>query len=805
MEDLRLKENSLKRICDPEEFSFDSTEELKPLIGTIGQYRADRSIDFGFKIKTDGFNLFVAGMPGTSKLSAIRASIKKVAEREPVPNDLCYVYNFEQTDKPIAIELPPGLGNVFAKDVDELIHDAKAEIPKAFEEEEYEKRKSDVLKEFHTQRDKILEELGENAANKGFAVELTPAGIITVPTTRGKPMSREEFENVSERQRKKIAGMTEEIQTETKLYLAKIRMIEKETKSKVKKLDQEIALFAIGHLLDDMRKKYENNDKVINYLNAVQEDIIKNLETFKEAEKKVEGIFPGLELIKEPIFEKYKVNLLIDNSKTKGAPIIIESNPTYYNLFGKLEYRAQFGAMSTSFTSIKPGAFHRANGGYLVINALDLLLNVFSYDALKRALKTKQLRIENIGEQFQAIPAATLRPEPLPLNLKVVIIGHPMIYHLLYMLDEDFSKLFKVKADFDTKMDWNDTHTNQYASLIAQKCGESGLKHFDKTGVARVVEFGARMAEDNRKLSLRIMDIEDLISEASYWASTNGNKYVTSADVQSAINEKIYRSNMIENKIQEMIEDGTILIDTDGGVAGQINGIAITDIGDYSFGKPSRITARTFLGRRGIVNIEREAKMSGRIHNKGVMILSGYLGSKYAFDKPLFMSCTVTFEQLYDEIEGDSASSSELYSILSSLADLPIKQGIAVTGSVNQRGEIQAIGGINQKIEGYFDVCKAKGLTGEQGVVMPVSNIKHLMLKNEVINAVSEGKFNIWAVKNVDEGIEVLTGVKAGEMQPDGTYPMNTVHYLANKQLEIFAELIKKFGAEPGEQKLKAA
>lgn len=793
----------LKNICDPSTFDFANTAELSGDGEVIGQKRALKSFDFGFKIKTEGFNMFVSGPTGTNKLTAVKDYVERFSADEPVPSDWCYVNNFKHPDRPKLIELAAGKGSQFVSDMEELVEGAKNEIPKAFEEEEYEKRKSAIMKEFHAERDKILEELSESARKKGFTVELTPAGIITVPIIEDKPMHREEYEKLPGDHKKALQDMTEDIQTETKLILSRVRTLEKEIKERVHQLDQEIALFAVGHLLDELRDKYADHEKIMKYLNNVQKDIIKNLETFKN-HGKGQAALPGLEfMMKKPSYDKYKVNLLVNNSETEGAPVIYESNPTYYNLFGKLEYTAQFGAFSTGFQMVKPGAIHRANGGYLIINALNMLLNLMSYDALKRTIKDKQVRIENIGEHFQAIPAATLRPEPMPVNVKIILIGSPMIYNLLFRLDEDFQRLFKVKADFDTVMERDDDGAQRYAHLIANKCRESSLLHFDPSGVAEVVNYGSRIPEDQKKLSTKLMQITDMISEASFWAFQEGAPLVSASHVKKALDEKIYRSNMIEQKIQEFIERNILMIDTEGEKEGQINGLSVSMLGDYMFGKPSRITARTFVGRKGLVNIEREIKMSGRIHNKGVLILGGYIGGKYGSKKPVSISASLTFEQLYDEIEGDSASSTELYCLLSSLAEVPLRQGIAVTGSVNQKGEVQAIGGVNHKIEGYFDVCKAKGLTGEQGVMIPQSNVENLMLKDEVIEAIKAGNFHIWSVSSIDEGIQILTGMKAGELQADGTYPKDTFNWKISRKLDEFLEITKKFG--PNEEMRRAA
>lgn len=797
----QIDADRLHWVCDPESFDFSSTEEIPPLIGVIGQNRAVHSIDFGFKIKNRGFNVYAAGPTGTGKHSAITSYVKEVAAEEGRPNDWCYVFNFKEPDKPIAIELANGAAAGFAKDMEELIETCKAEIPKAFDSEEYERRKADTLNELQSKRDGDLEKLRESASKRGFSVELTTAGIVTVPVKDGRLMKREEYESLPEDEKTEIKSRTESLQGEITRVMTNVRQLEKEAKNNVRDLDKEIVIFAIGHLLDDLRAKYSDSKKVIRYLQAVQDDIVENLEAFKETEHQPEMHLPGIELPEtESPLEKYEVNLFVSNKSDHGAPVVFESNPTYYNLFGRLEYGAKFGAMVTNFTMIKSGSVHRANGGYLILNALDLLLNAMSYDALKRCLKTNEARIENIGEQFRLIPATTLQPAPIPIDIKVILIGNRFIYNLLYHYDEDFKKLFKVRADFQIDMDRSLEHTEKYAALISSRCRQDNLKHFDRSGVARVVEFGTRLAEDQNKLSTRFIEINDLVSESSYWASTRNNSLVTGDDVQRAISERIYRSNMIEEKIREMIVDGTIMIDINGEEVGQVNGLSIIMLGDYMFGKPSRITCKVFVGKKGVINFERESKMSGEIYNKATMILSGYLSGNFADDKPLAISATIGFEQSYDMIEGDSASSTELYALLSSLSGVPIKQGIAVTGSVNQQGEVQPIGGVNSKIEGYYDVCKAMGLNGRQGVLIPRRNVKHLMLRADVIEAVKNGDWRIWAVDHINEGLEVLTDRRAGNRLPDGTWEPNTINYLVDKRIRRLAEDLRQF-EEPEERR----
>lgn len=800
IKDLELSLDQLKKYCDYTQFDFKTTKEVSPLEETVGQDRAVDALEFGVHMEIHGFNIYVAGPVGTGKSFATKAFVQKAAKEKKVPSDWCYVYNFSDPRQPRAIELPPGKGQVFTKEMDELIKYCRIEIPKVFESEEYERRKELVLNKIQSKRDALLSQAKERAKKMGFKVQVTTAGIIIMPVVKGKPLKREEYEKLPEVDKGEIRQKSKELDEEINQAWKQVRALEREADLTAKDLDREMALFAVGHLLEALKEKYKEHPKISEYLEGVERDIIEHLEDFK-SEKKVPFVIPGIEIPFEPSFDRYRVNVVVNNAETQGAPVIIETNPTYYNLFGGIEYQARLGAMVTDFTMIKGGAIHRANGGYLIVRVWDVLTNFMVWDALKRTLRSRLAFIENIGEQFRVIPTVVLKPESIPIDVKVVLMGNRLLYYLLYQLDEDFRKLFKVKADFDVEMDRNDESIRKYVAFIGARCREESLRHFDRKAVAKVVEYGARVAEDKEKLSTRFMEISDLLSEANFWAKQDGNEYVTGEDVERALEKKFYRSNMIEKKIQELIEDGTLLIDTEGEALGQVNGISLLDLGDYVFGKPSRITARVSIGKAGVINIEREAKMSGRIHSKGVMILSGYLSGKYALDKPLSVSASLCFEQSYEEVEGDSASSAELYAILSSLADLTLKQEIAVTGSVNQRGEIQPVGGINQKVEGFFDTCKVKGLTGNQGVMIPRRNIRNLMLRDEVVQAIKNGKFHIWGMGNIDEGIELLTGVEAGERRPDGTYPEGTANYRVNERLREMAQQLKEFGGKETENK----
>lgn len=801
-----LTPEELKHSFDPDQFGFQSTEEVPPLEGTIGQERAITSIEFGLGIETHGFNLFVTGRTGTGKNTSVREFVNQRAKDEPVPSDWVYVYNFDDPLRPVAIRMSPGRATEFADDMEQVVSTARTELPRAFESENYEKRKAETMQSIQQKRDTIFTGLQQQASMLGFSIEMSPIGIVTVPLADGKPLGREEFEKLPDKEKERVKEKSNQLEQTINQVVSRMRQLEKEAQERVNDLDKEIALFAVGHLLEDLKHKYmaceaESECKdILDYLQKVQNDIVEHVEDFRQTDKRQGQVpqIPGLAEVTEASFDRYKVNIFVSNKETHGAPVVVENNPSYYNLLGKVEYRARLGMLTTDHNLMRSGALQRANGGYLIIQALDVLTNPFSWDGLKRALRAREAKVENIGEQYGIVPTASPKPEPIPMDVKVILIGSPQVYYLLYQLDDDFRKLFKVKADFDIEMERNSPHIYQYAQFISKQCHKYGLKHFDKSAVAKIIEYGSRLIEDKDRISTRFIDISDIVSEASYWAGQNGNGYVLAEDVEKALEQKEYRSRMVEDKIQRLIEEGVIMIDAEGSIVGQANGLSIYSIGDYTFGRPSRITCRTAIGRGGIIDIQRETEMGGRIHSKGVMILNGYMTGMYAQDKPLVLSATLAFEQLYEEVEGDSASSTELYTLLSSLANLPIRQEIAITGSVNQRGEIQPIGGVNRKIEGFFEVCKAKGLNGRQGVIIPHQNVRHLMLKDEVIQAVRDGKFSIWPVKTIDKGIEILTGVPAGERGDDGRYAEGTIHYLVNNRLQNMADSVKEFGTTNG-------
>ena len=790
-----LGADELYKCCDEGLLKFSTTEDLTPLEGTIGQARALNAIDFGLNLDSSGFNIFLLGENGTGRTSTIKAILGKKSLEGKAPSDWCYVYNFKNPDGPMAVSLDPGMAAVFQRDMDELIRTLRSEIPKIFESKEYEKQRNKILEEYQKKQRSLFGGLEEETQSKGFSIRKTVSGLLIVPVRKsGEPLTEEEFEALDPGTKKKIEEIGKSLQEKLDDVGRAVREEEKLSKELLARLEREAALSSVRHLIEDFNKKYRANEKILNYLEDVKEDILEHLDDFKTQEE--QGGTPSLPFLKmpkaEPTFTRYNVNVIVNNKDTRGTPCVYESNPTYYNLFGRIEHKFQYGVAVTDFSMIKTGSLHRANGGYIIIQALDLLRNLFAYDALKRSIQNKEIRIEDVWEQYRLISTTTLKPEAIPLDVKVVLIGSPHIYYLLYNLDEEYRELFKVKAEFDSRMDRTDENIRKYALFIALLCKEKGLLPVDKSGVARVVEFGSRLAGQQDKLSSKFSEVSDLLKESVYWAKKAGSDLIKAEHIERALNEKIYRNNRIEERLLELMADGTLIVDTSGARTGQVNGLAVLDLGDYSFGKPSRITARTYAGKAGVVNIERETKMSGKIHEKAMLILTNYLGGKYATKKPISLSASITFEQLYDMVEGDSATCAEFYALVSSIAGVPLKQAIAVTGSMDQNGSVQPIGGVNEKTEGFFELCKLRGLDGGHGVIIPSKNIKHLMLKKEVVDAVKEKKFFIYPIDTVEEGLEILTGMPAGEQKEDGTYPEGTINYLAMKRLTEISEALKE-------------
>ncbi len=797
MKQYRLDPEQLAWRCDPAQLEFETTAQLPELEGTIGQDRAMTAIHFGLGIRDSGFNLFLIGEPGSGRSSTIKKLLKTRAAGEEVPNDWCYVNDFADTTRPKCLRLPVRVGKELHKDVEALVARLAEEIPKIFESKEYEQQKNQIASEYQEKNRQLFQKLEEQANEEGFLLQRSVSGMVLVPLRDGHPISQQDYEDLPDEEKAALDEKGTELQQRLNEVLRRGRDLDKELREATLAMEKEVLLFAVGHLFEELEKKYHEHQEVLEHFEGCKKDILERIDEFRPSQGPQISL-PGLKQAgQEPSFDRYRINLFVDNSPLKGAPVVYEANPTYFNLFGRIEHIIHMGGATTNFTMIKPGALHRANGGYLILDCREVLFNVFSYEALKRCIRNKEVKIEDMAEQFRLFATVSLKPQPVPLKCKIIMIGTPLFYYLLYRLDPDFRKYFKVKADFDYMMKNTWENVQQYAHFVGAKCREEDLKHFDPSGVARVVEYSARLIEDKEKLSSRFIDIADLIREASFYAEQQGRDRVSAEHVNLAVEAKTYRSNKVEERIQEAIEDGSLLVDTEGEVVGQVNGLSVYLLGDYAFGKPSRVTVRTYLGKAGVVNIEREAKLSGPIHDKGVMILTGFLGDRYAQDKPLALAASVCFEQSYGGVEGDSASSTELYGIMSSLSGLPLRQEIAVTGSVNQRGQIQPIGGVNEKVEGFYAVCKAKGLTGSQGVIIPVQNVKNLMLKEDVIAAVREGQFHVWAVSTIDEGIEILTGTPAGARQEDGSWPEGTVNQRVDQRLLEMAEAIRRFGKGP--------
>lgn len=787
-----LEVSDLKNVCDSAVLGFETTKDLGSLDGIIGQGRAAAAMEFGLAIKRVGYNIYVSGMTGTGRSSYTRTIINKIAQSEKTPDDWCYVYNFKTPDNPIAISLPAGMGHKLEKDMRRLIKSLKVKIPKAFDGEEYEKQKNDIIQVYQEESSQLMEHFNVFAKQKGFMIKKTEQGILTIPIIEDKAIEEEDFLKLEKEERKRIEDDSFVVQSRLIETMKQIKEIEKSAREKIEHLETKIALVTVEQPIMDLKEKYVEYKGVIEYLQSVQKDIIHNIEDFRLLSKVAEEDADLADRLRNKDFtKKYQVNLMVDHRDTVGAPVISEANPKYYNLLGKIEYESNMGLVTTDFTKLKPGSLHAANGGYIIINMTDLIRNPESWEGIKRAIKTNSITIENIYS-IAGLASGGIKPQPIPLNIKIVLIGSGQLYNLLYNYDEDFRKLFKIKADFDIDMSSVDENIIKYAKFISSHCEKKELLHFDNTGVAAVVEYSRRLAEHKHKLSTRFNDIVEILIEADAWARMNVETTVTAYYVKKAITEKYYRSNRIEEKLQELIDTGVILISTEDRVIGQVNGLSVMDFGDISFGKPSRITAVTYAGEKGIINIEREVEMSGSIHDKGVLILSGYLGEKFAQEFPMSLSASICFEQLYDGVEGDSASSTELYSLLSSLAEVPVKQYIAVTGSVNQRGEIQPIGGVNEKIEGFYQTCKARGLKGNEGVMIPHQNVVNLMLNDDVIEAVQQGKFHIYAIKNVEEGIELLTDMPAGRNNENGQYPEETIFYKVQKKLEKYARIMEE-------------
>ena len=758
----KVKVEDLKFNCSLDDIDFKTTEDIQQSVGIIGQERAVSSIEFGLKMKHKGYNIYISGVSGIGKTNYAKYLINKNIKFNNNLKDWVYVNNFKNSNEPISLSFNAGVGKLFKNDIDDIIQKIQVEIPKVFESKEYESHNRLLMTELEDSIQSIIDELNEFSRPKGFKFQITERGLMSIPIREdGSLMGESELGNLTPTQIRELREKGLNLNKDSKEYIDRIKNCEDVFKNKTSELDRSVGKSLVGFYAKYLLDKYGQDKKVNKYINDLCNDIVNNIYKFKKDnqndDNKAMALLGIMTNKKDDKFlNKYKVNLFIDNSEYKDSKIIVENNPTYYNLTGCIEYKNEMGSLTTSFMEIKPGALHKANGGFLIINAKDLLSNAFSWDCLKRTLKTDKISIESLNKQYGYVVTSTLKPEPIDLDLKVILVGDYYYYSVLYNYEEDFRNLFKIMADFDVEISNNKENIYKTVQFIANKCNEFNLKHFDKSAVERIIEYSCRISDDKEKLSARLNKILDIVYEADAISDIN-KQYVTKSDVEKAIRQKIYRNNKYEEKLNDMFRDGTLLIDLDGKKVGQINGLAVMGTGEYSFGKPSKITASTYRGRRGVINIEREIKQSGRIHDKGVLILSGYLGERYGKERPLSISTSITFEQNYNGVDGDSASSTELYAIISSMGNIPIKQYIAVTGSVSQKGEIQPIGGINEKIEGYFDICKMKGFTGNQCIIMPIQNVKNLILKDEVIEAVKQGIFNIYAISSIDEGLEILT------------------------------------------------
>lgn len=790
----------LYRPCDPAQFDFDSTAELADLTVFVGQPRAREAIDFGIGIKKTGYNLYALGPAGTGKRTLVHRLFEEQATHDPVPADWCYVNNFEQPHCPHALELPAGRGIDFQRTMKGLVEAVASALPVAFESEEYQTRAQVIVEEFKERQAHAFEAMQKRAEERQIALLRTPAGLAFAPVRNGEVMSIEEVQKLSDDDRAKIQKEVDALQEEMARLVRQFPAWQREMQEKMTRLNREMASFAVSGLISDMREKFADVPGVVAYLDTVQADVIENARDFlPPPSASADGEPSHRSPDDRPSLRRYYVNLLVDHSGSTVAPVVSEDNPTFQNLVGRVEYVQQMGALVTDFSLIKAGCLHRANGGYLILDAREVLLQPYAWEGLKRTLKAGQLRIESLGQLLSLISTVSLEPEPIPLRVKVALVGDRMLYYLLYNLDPDFGELFKVAADFAEEMDRTPENQRLYAQLLGTLARREGLRALDRSAVARVIEHSARVIGDAEKLSTWMRGISDLVLEADYWADRAGHDVMTADDVQHAIDATVYRSDRVRERLLAEVVRGTVLIDTQGAQVGQINGLSVLALGNFSFGRPSRITAQIRLGRGEVIDIEREVELGGPIHSKGVLILSSYLGARYAADTPLSLAASLVFEQSYGGIEGDSASSAELYALLSAIAQAPIKQSLAVTGSVNQHGQVQAIGGVNEKIEGFFDLCTARGLTGEQGVLIPVSNIRHLMLRQDVVAAVAAGQFHIYPVATIDQGIELLTGLPAGEPDADGRFPADSLNGRVCARLAELANKRASFGS-PGQE-----
>ena len=790
-----LSYKDLKVTCDPKLLNFNTTDDLEPISTGIGQERGIKALEFGLNVDINGYNVYVEGPYGVGKTAYVKNYLSVISKKKKVPNDWCYLYNFDNPNEPVAVSLPAGQGKEFKATMNSFINEIKIDIKNTFSNEDFEREKNLIKQEYETKRNLLMEKLNKKSAEYGFTVKSSQNGIYMMPILNGKTIAEEEFNKLDEAVKKEFEDKSTIVQQHIMAAIGEIKSIERESDKRIQEWQSNVALLTINAHINLIKNKYKRNKKINNFLDSIKKDILKNIALFTADEKTLESKLQGPHAAHPEIYKpwlNYRVNLFIDNSNLEGAPVVADTNYSYHNIFGKLEYENYYGTLKTDYTMLKPGLLHIANGGYLVFQANDLLTNSLCYDALKKVLRSKTLGIENAADPRSSMVMISLKPEPIPLDLKVILIGDENIYQTLLAMDPDFRKLFKIKVEFADEAPLTKDNMIKLSRFVKGYCDHEGLPPLDNKAMAKVIEYASKLADNQGKLATRFTDLSLIVGEASTWAKLDKSKIITEEYITKALTEKVDRVKKYDDKYMEMIKDDTLLISTSGSKVGQINGLTIMNVGDYTFGKPVKITANTYTGKNGIINIEREVELSGSSHSKGILILSGYLGEMFAQDMPLSLTASICFEQLYSGVDGDSASSTELYALLSSLSNIPINQAFAVTGSVNQKGEIQPIGGVNDKIEGFFQVCKMRGLDGSHSVIIPKQNVRNLNLSNEVVEAVKEGKFHIYAISTIDEGIELLTGVPSGSKDENGNFPAGTVNYLVYQKLKKYAKVSKE-------------
>ena len=788
-----LSFKDLRKVCDPNVFKFEDTSTLEGIETGIGQDRGIKALEFGINVDVKGYNIYLEGPSGVGKTMYAKNYLNIISKKKKVPSDWCYIYNFDNPNEPIAVSLSAGQGKEFKETMDLFVRDIRKDIKNTFNNDDFEKEKTLIKQEFEEKRTSLLDQLNNESEKHGFQVKSAQNGIYMMPIIDGKTIEEEEFDKLDDSIKKQFEEKSAIVQQQIIEAIGKIKEIERASDKKVQEWQSNVALLTVNSHINYLKNKYKRNKKINKFLTDVKQDILNNISIFVGQDVSTTPQVTGPRQEPPKPWLNYRVNLFVDNSETEGAPVIMDSNYSYNNIFGMLEYENYYGSLKTDFTMLKPGLLHKANGGYIIFQAKDLLANGYCYEALKKALRIKEIAIENAVDQRSSMVMVSLKPEPIPLDVKVLVVGNDNIYQSLLAMDSDFRKLFKIKVEFEENAPITIENLNKLAGFIHGFCEQEELPHLDKGAVAKIVEYASKLADDKDKISTRFTEIAQIVGEAATWAKMDRKKIVTAEYVDTALRERTERVEKYNSKYMEMIEENTLLIDTKGFVEGQINGLTVMTIGDYTFGKPVKITASTYCGKTGVVNIEREVELSGSTHSKGVLILTGYLGEMFAQDIPLSLTASICFEQLYNGVDGDSASSTELYAILSSLSGVPINQSLAVTGSVNQKGEIQPIGGVNDKIEGYYEVCKMRGLDGSNGVIIPIQNVNNLHLSDEIIESVKNKQFHVYAISTIDEGIEILTGVPAGKKDSNGKFPAGSINYLAQEKLKKYAKVGKDF------------